>query len=238
MLKLKKHHEVEESDFKDYREKFDDIQNYVNFGINSNISESQLLSLCMTLEECVSKLSAEGLFTQTDHYFRNKINNLKKVPNSLDEFIYTNRHLPNEQKWNLVESNKAVFHMFEHNGEYNVKFISSDYHFEAVYSTFTRDIVTNEGNMGTYNYSSPFDVYWHGLNDVIPYYLYGNTINDPYINILWDQVGIGISDLDPLKIFNAVTEKTNQHKLKNNPLALELYNEIKLEFDYSHLWPV
>ena len=64
-------------------------------------------------------------------------------------------------------------------GEYNVKFISADGHFEAVYDKEGK-LLTEENdpiNMGTYNYFGPNDFNGHKEYDVEPYYIYGNTVN-------------------------------------------------------------
>lgn len=70
-------------------------------------------------------------------------------------------------------------------GLYNVKFVHKDGHYEAVYNVNTKKLVTSDINMGTYNYDGSYlnkSVLAGGGHlqyDMIPYYFYGNTSNDP-----------------------------------------------------------
>ena len=57
----------------------------------------------------------------------------------------------------------------------NVKFMSPDGHREAIYDS-NGNLVTDPNNEGTFNYLTPD--FFHGLVDVIPYWIYGNSPND------------------------------------------------------------
>lgn len=116
------------------------------------------------------------------HYFRNKLN---RAPGTLDELIGFNQRKPEDEQWKLLDPMQAGYHMNGGNGEYNVKFVSPDGHFEAVYN---RDgvLLTAENdpeNMGTYNYFGPDNPAAHVKYDVNPYIEWGNTKDVPSIGI-------------------------------------------------------
>ena len=63
--------------------------------------------------------------------------------------------------------------------EGNVKFVSPDGHFEAIFDS-NQTLVTDPLNRGTYNYAGPLtDPIEHFFKDMIPYYLLGNSPDDP-----------------------------------------------------------
>lgn len=99
--------------------------------------------------------------------------------------IQINKEKPSEKEWRLLAPNEVIYHMFGVNGEYNLKFVSFDGLFEAVYNkncillTSSNDAI----NMGTYNYADPENSpVQHGLYDVIPYYQLGNVAQVPKPN--------------------------------------------------------
>lgn len=117
------------------------------------------------------------------HYFRLKLN---RAPNTLDDL------LKEKENWTLLKMEDSVFHMYdseactdENNkgkGRYNLKFVSKDGKFEAVYNynnMLLDDRESNESeghlydpkNMGTYNYASPNwpSKIMHGFYDVVPF---------------------------------------------------------------------
>ena len=71
--------------------------------------------------------------------------------------------------------------------ENNIKFISPDGHGEAVFNP-DGTLVTDPVNMGTYNFNSPNELLGvpHFVNDVLPYYVWGNSPEDP--TTTWDLV--------------------------------------------------
>ena len=72
--------------------------------------------------------------------------------------------------------------MYGKDGEYNLKFVSADGFFEAVYNKSGKLLTqSNDGvNMGTYNYADPeTNVLQHANLDVLPYYSYGNVTGVP-----------------------------------------------------------
>jgi RHS repeat-associated protein len=60
----------------------------------------------------------------------------------------------------------------------NIKFLSPDGHMEAVYDG-NGNIVTSPANQGTYNYGAEQISLEHFFYDVIPYWIWGNSPNDP-----------------------------------------------------------
>lgn len=107
------------------------------------------------------------------HYFRNKLN---RAPATLDELI------KESENWDLLDPDDSQYHMYNteacydenegvYKGEYNLKFVSKDGKFEAVYNYvgILLDENNDPVNMGTYNYASPSDMLKHAYLDVMPY---------------------------------------------------------------------
>lgn len=103
-----------------------------------------------------------------EHYFRTSLNH--GVPQKLSEMV----ELAKNGKWELLDVGDSILHMYGDNGEYNLKFVSADGHFEVVYD-INGNLVTDSLNMGTYNYVSPKNALGHAKFDVIPYSHLGNT---------------------------------------------------------------
>jgi hypothetical protein len=108
------------------------------------------------------------------HYFRNKLN---VAPETLEDMVKEAQ----KGNWRLLPPIQAAFHMNDHDKIdeplKNLKFVSSDGYFEAVYDVNGK-LLTEENdpiNMGTYNYIGPDDVKGHERLDVDPYYKWGNT---------------------------------------------------------------
>jgi hypothetical protein len=121
--------------------------------------------------------------SQEIHYFRI---HFSRAPKTLNEMIGT--ILDNENnifEWKLLPWQNMAFHMYGKDGEYNLKFISADGHFEAVYN---RDgiLLTQENdplNMGTFNYAHQLaDQITHYNLDVWPYFMWNNTEEAMRIN--------------------------------------------------------
>jgi len=83
--------------------------------------------------------------------------------------------------WIKQSDAKSLYHRFGPNGAQNEKYLSPDGHQEAVYDG-QGNLVTDPSNMGTYNYSPPEGIVGnvgHLFEDVIPYWIWGNSPNDP-----------------------------------------------------------
>jgi hypothetical protein len=121
--------------------------------------------------------------SQEIHYFRVYFS---RAPKTLDEMIRI--ILGNENnifEWELLPWQNMAFHMYGRDGEYNLKFISADGHFEAVYNK--NGILLTEGNdslnMGTFNYAHQLaDQMTHYNLDVWPYFMWNNTEEAMKIN--------------------------------------------------------
>lgn len=159
---------------------FEVYSNYVNM---NDIPDDRWEAFCQDYVSCV--LNYGGLLggiTQEMHYFRN---NLNRAPETLDAL------LAEKDEWDLLGISDSLYHMYNTDGEYNVKFISKDGYYEAVYN---KDGVlltqyNDSDNMGTFNYSSPNDnKIKHATFDVITYYKWGNVDGGEIPSALGDPV--------------------------------------------------
>jgi|GEM_PF-3396711 len=123
-----------------------------------------------------------GVSTPAEHYFRN---NFDRAPATLDEMVNTICDTENEPfHWRLLPISSTLYHMIGTDGEYNLKFLSRDGHFEVVYNLAGQKLSTtvDPQNMGTFNYSSPVDdLAKHASYDVDPYLNWKNTPSSPPI---------------------------------------------------------
>ena len=160
------------------------------------ITDENLNRLC---NKTNSLVSLTGTVNKEIHYFRNYLN---RTPKTLDDMVNLEKSLSEKDKWVLLAPDKALYHMYGQDGEYNIKFVSSDGKFEAVYN---KDgiLLTDKNdplNMGTYNYSSPNAGVGadHMLLDVGPYYIWENIEGVPYpglsITYAWNYAVISIND--------------------------------------------
>jgi RHS repeat-associated protein len=79
-------------------------------------------------------------------------------------------------RWNIQDDSRSIYHRHGIDGALNTKYLSADGHHEAVYDRFG-NLVTSAANMGTYNYgTNPVS---HLFLDVVPYWINGNSPNDP-----------------------------------------------------------
>ncbi len=133
-----------------------------DFGSNNVTSFNSLVSNIVNLVGSVQD--------RVMHFARNKIN---RAPSSLQGMVDYISGNPSK-KWRMLPVGESLFHM--NDGEvYNIKFVSLDEHFEAVYNTQTMLLVDSPSNMGTYNFFGPSDSTNHKTYDVDPFFQYGNT---------------------------------------------------------------
>jgi hypothetical protein len=134
-------------------------QDYINFG--RNVAE---------LMNIIGKVK-----TEKEHYFRNYFS---RAPLTLSEMIDTIQRNNSLFKWELMTPGYTLLHMYGANGEYNIKFISEDGYFEAVYNR-GGELLTQYNdplNMGTFNYANQINNKdEHTEFDVMPYFRWGNT---------------------------------------------------------------
>ncbi|EWM54116.1 dockerin type I domain-containing protein [Ruminococcus flavefaciens] len=150
----------------------EDFEKYENKFDMNTIPDDRWEAFVETFVFCVKEY---GEITQEMHYFRNKLN---RAPATLDDLI------AEKGEWELLSPFTSMYHMnntdFSPRGEYNVKFISTNGHYEAVYNK--EGILLTEyndpDNMGTFNYTSPnsiIDFTSHQKYDVKPYNNWGNV---------------------------------------------------------------
>lgn len=125
-----------------------------------------------------------GSITERMHFFRNTLNSYSNAPENLDEMIY----LAAIGQWELFSAKFHRYNNGEINAALNVKFLSEDGRFEAVYNVGTGKIVDDPVNMGTYNYApgslNPIKFYLHGKFDKDPWKKWGNVKEVPYDYII------------------------------------------------------
>ena len=141
-----------------------------------------------------SNIRQLGTITERMHYFRNILNSYSGAPDQLKDMI----DLAYRGEWHLFS---AKYHRYDYGeiaGALNVKFISSDGRFEAVYNTGTGRIVTDPANMGTYNYApgslNPIAFYLHSKYDKEPWKKWGNTHELSYKDIMKLKSGAGTDE--------------------------------------------
>jgi hypothetical protein len=138
------------------------------------LEEQAFRGLCDRINALISRRG--GPRTAEEHYFRNYLN--RGAPGTLEEMVALVKASPPERKWKLQSPRQAAFHMQGPDGIHNVKFVSPDGHFEAVYGK--GGILLTEANdpinMGTYNYADPArELLKHVLYDVSPFGDWGNS---------------------------------------------------------------
>ncbi|WFD11801.1 hypothetical protein [Tepidibacter hydrothermalis] len=139
----------------------------------NQINKFNLDRICRKFNELVIK---HGEVYKDLHYFRNTLN---RTPKTLEEMLKLNKKLSKKRKWRLLGPEKSIFHMYGKDGIFNLKFVSHDGKFEAVYNK-KGELLTEANdsiNMGTYNYADPDDTIKHFIYDVVPYLKWGNTPN-------------------------------------------------------------
>ncbi|QQO08717.1 hypothetical protein [Breznakiella homolactica] len=142
--------------------------------IPENLSDDEYrelaLELCALIELKGSVDNAE------EHYFRNNFSRAPKTLSGMIETITSSED--NKFGWKLMPPDQSLLHMYGPDGEYNLKFISSDGYFEAVYNR-AGELLTEENdpvNMGTFNYADPVSAPGkHSVYDVLPYFVWNNT---------------------------------------------------------------
>ncbi len=154
--------------------------NKIIFDINNdpyyfaNMTMDNHIKICEEINHLIDIQG--GPLTSDEHYLRNKLN---YAPKSLDSMLLEIKN-GNSLNWQLMPPKDSALHMFGNDGEYNIKFVSGNGNFEAVYDIYGEllDENNNPANMGTYNYADPTkEVKKHSVYDVAPYYIWGNTEN-------------------------------------------------------------
>jgi hypothetical protein len=168
---------------KAFSELMNDVNKYGNElnnidpnNIHNNIDPKNIQRFNKLVSSLVYKI---GYVDMEMHYFRNKLN---RVPKNLKELMTLNKTLPVYKRWRLLGITSSEYHIQGTDGEYNLKFLSFDGFYEAVYNK--KGILQNEKNnpvdMGTYNFAAGMHrINAHGKFDVSPYLKWGNSPNSP-----------------------------------------------------------
>jgi hypothetical protein len=131
--------------------------------------------IALALKVC-ALIDAKGNITEGEHYFRNCFS---RAPVTLDEMLAVIRETDNAPfGWRLSTWQDTAFHTYGEDGAYNLKFISRDGHFEAVYNKGGCLLTANNDplNMGTFNYGDyQTENMKHLKYDVWPYFEWNNT---------------------------------------------------------------
>jgi hypothetical protein len=116
----------------------------------------------------------DGLMpTKEDHYGRNKYNT--DVPKTEMEAINDGWTKLSEWQDGYHENGTSIIS----DPAKNNKYVSEDGHQEGVYDE-NGNLVTDPVNEGTYNFNDPkTDWFGHIVNDMLPYYMWGNSEDDP-----------------------------------------------------------
>ena len=103
------------------------------------------------------------------HYDRNKYN--KKAPDDINDI--------DENNWEKLSLGRSWYHQNTSEFfEFNIKFISKDWHSEVIYNS-DWDIVNDIKDIWTYNFFHPvLEDDKHFKYDILPYYEWWNWIND------------------------------------------------------------
>lgn len=206
---------------KDYLSKIDIISSEVNDQVlASSIAFSKILNDVNENKDYFLSLDANSLINfntrinsfvelrgnilnKEEHYFRNYLN---RAPQNLKTML--NNY--SSSQWVLMDPAQSAYHMNGDDGEYNIKFVSTDGYFEAVYNKDGILLTANNNpiNMGTYNYADPNEnPIKHLEYDVYPYNKWGNIPN--------------------LKPSSSVKSSENLIKFYENQDAKNRYDKIK-----------
>lgn len=156
---------------------------------NALVDNANFKQFFDTFDKNIKELDS---ITERMHYFRNTLNSYSGAPTELEDMI----DKAAKGEWKLFANIGTAYHRYNYggiDGALNVKFVSADGRFEAVYNTGTGKMLTDAANMGTYNYipGSGFGFFWHNKYDVKPFEKWGNEISLPYEDMKKLQSGHG-----------------------------------------------
>jgi len=158
----------------------------------SNIAESSLES---GNEEYIDALAngeeIEISNWRKKHYSRNQYN-------YIDGLSYDD--VANDPNWELYSEDKSIYHN-DGIGKPELKFVHKDGR-EIIFDGDTHEVVTDPNLEGTYNFSNPDGIdgtIMHAIQDVLPYYLWGNSFDDD--TTFWQRITGNIPRNKNAKIF-------------------------------------
>ena len=136
---------------------------------------------CYVVNDPVNYVDLWGLISKEEHYNRNDYN--INLPKTEAEAI-TNPNI-----WTKLTEDKDIYHEmwtdYSVNPQNNNKYVAEDGR-EVVFDE-NGDIVLDPVNRGTYNFEDPLsNPIGHFFEDVLPYYLWGNSEDDP--TTFWERL--------------------------------------------------
>lgn len=139
-----------------------------------SLSDERYVVLAKTASDLVQIM--QEVKTPEQHYLRNAF---ARAPATLEEMSREITKTDNQPfGWRLMAPEDTTLHMFGKDGEYNLKFVSQNGLFEAVYNR-AGELLTEKNdpqNMGTFNFADPDGQPGeHSLYDIWPYLAWGNT---------------------------------------------------------------
>jgi hypothetical protein len=191
----------------------------INNGIINieKLNDEEYISLAKNI--CTFFEIKETVDTAEEHYLRNYFS---RGPETLSEMIDTILNNNVVFGWKLLSPDEAVLHQMGKNGEYNLKFVSDDGHFEIIYNKDGKKITQEKDpkNMGTFNYADPvLNPRKHSVLDVMPYFIWGNTEEDKsYIELIDDndenyEVHDYYQNSEAVNRYNNIYELLNKEKV-------------------------
>ncbi|MCR8685682.1 hypothetical protein CUREO10432_09040, partial [Campylobacter ureolyticus] len=104
---------------------------------------------------------------------------------NISNTLLKNKNITQIGNWSVYPNDKSIYHqMGDDNNKQNIKLVNNDGREIVVYKKDNSyKIVDDNLNIGTYNYSNPnggLNTFMHGIADVLPYYIYGNTPYDSF----------------------------------------------------------
>ncbi|MDR2193130.1 MAG: hypothetical protein LBP19_01465 [Treponema sp.] len=197
------------------------IMTKINNGIINiqKLDDEEYISLAKNI--CIFFEIKETVDTAEEHYLRNYF---ARGPETLSEMIDTILNNNVVFGWKLLSPNEAVLHQLGKNGEYNLKFVSDDGHFEIIYNKDGKKITQENDpkNMGTFNYADPvLNPRKHSILDVMPYFIWGNTEEDKSYIELIDSNDENYEVHDYYQNSEAVNRYNNIYELLNKEKAGE-----------------
>jgi hypothetical protein len=176
------------------------------------LTDAEYISLA--LKVC-ALVDAQGKVTETEHYFRNRFS---RAPLTLNDMVHIITETDNAAfGWQLSTWQDTAFHAYGEDGAYNLKFISRDGHFEAVYNKDGALLTADNDplNMGTFNYGDyQTENMKHLKYDVWPYFTWNNTREAATLN--WSG------------------EKTRPVPIDKHPQAMARYREYAALLERGH----
>jgi hypothetical protein len=177
------------------------------------LNDEEYISLAKNI--CTFFETKETVDTAEEHYLRNYFS---RGPETLSGMIDTILNNNVVFGWKLMPPDETVLHQMGKNGEYNLKFVSDDGHFEIIYNRDGKKITQENDpkNMGTFNYADPvLNPEKHTVLDVMPYFIWGNTEEDKSFIELIDDKDENYEVYDYSQNSEAVNRYNNIYELLN-----------------------